>query len=95
MDILYIAEFCYFEEVPGHGTPLGQFRVSIHDCPSIPRRIDANVTGVTAVLSNPYDSSLPQECIKKSSLPQRHSQVHYVYFDTLILNLFLATAHTL
>ena len=26
----------------------GRFRVSIHDFPSIPRRIDANVTGVTA-----------------------------------------------
>ena len=57
-----------------HDTELlfGRFRVSIHDFPSIPRRIDANVTGVTGT---PLLSETENVCHRRSSyrtLPSKH-----------------------
>ena len=47
LDLLCVAVFCRSWKF--HDTELlfGRLRVSIHDFPAIPRRIDANVTGVT------------------------------------------------
>ena len=53
---IYYVWLCFAALRKFHNTELlfGRFRVSIHDISSIPRRIDANVTGVT--LSTPSSS---------------------------------------